>query len=175
MAGRKRRKTRRKTGRKITRRKIRFYGADKYGIQSLVMQGAGVTAGAVAGSMVARMIPIADLRLKSLVPIVLGAGIVSTKAGKKGIVKDAALGSVAIGIISLVKTLAPQLPFLAADESDLALVGYDEEEQAMLGLPYQGEDEDEIEGEDDSEYYGIPIGEEYDYYGQDTGVSPADL
>jgi hypothetical protein len=118
------------------------------------------------------MIPIKDLRLKSIIPILLGIGIMSTKQGKSGLVKDAALGSTAIGFISLLKTLAPNVPLLAADESELALLGYADtmldEEAAMLGLPVDGEDEEELDGEeDDLDYYGVPVSGE--------GSSPADL
>jgi len=186
----KRRKAPRRVYRKRRVARRRYYGAARKpatNIMSILMQGVGITGGAVGGSMVARMIPIKDLRIKSLIPVLLGVGIMSTKQGKKGLVKDAALGSTAIGFISLLKTLAPQVPLLAADETELALLGYaddmlDEEENAMLGLPIgedddlddlddlDGEEFDDLDGEEDdleeSEYMGIPIGE---------GASPADF
>ncbi len=183
---RKKRKAPKRVYRKRRVAKRRYYGAARRpaaakGIMALLMQGAGITGGAVGGSMIARAVPIKDLKIKSLVPIGVGILIMSTKMGKKGFMKDAALGSTAIGFISLLKTFVPNIPLLAADEEDLALLGMADdlldEERAMLGEPYDGDDDideldDLLEGEeddleDDEEYMGIPIGQD--------GMSPADF
>lgn len=196
----KRRKRRKPAVKRVYKRRVykkratpkrRYYGASRTvnnGITGLIMQGLSVTGGAVGGSMLARFIPIKNVKIKSFIPIALGAGLISTKMGRKGMVKDAALGSVAIGLISLLKTFVPTVPLLAADAEELALLGMAddllEDENAMLGLPigedyddydgedYDGEDYDDYDGEsdddlEDAEFMGIPINGE--------GASPADF
>lgn len=178
MAGRKSRKSR-KSSRKVSRRSRRayrgefgrrkrrsgrrFHGAIG-GFKPLetVMEVAGIGAGAVGASFVAKLVPVADMRIKALVPIALGVILPMLKFGKSAIMRNVATGSLAIGTIALIKAFAPQIPLLSgaqsAEEVIKAIEGMPEEEQALLGVTIQTSGEEVLQGSDT----------------QDAPLSPAD-
>lgn len=151
----------RRSKRRVSRRRVRrLYGdsVKKPSMMNTLKDGAGVVGGVIGASAIAKMFPIANPKIKAIVPIGLGIILSMTKFGRKGVMKNVALGSVAIGALSLVKQLAPSLP-LMGDE----YMGYtpelSAEERALLGIPYNGEPVDgDMEGD---ELTGDVDGDEY--------------
>jgi len=139
---------------RVHHRRKRHYLGGKNEIVHTLMEGAGVVGGAVGASMLAKLIPVSNAKIKAAIPIALGLGIGFTKFGRKGIVKDAALGSITIGMISLLKSFVPTLPLLSGD---VELMGYlpTGEQQAMLGQRLEGEVlEGDLDGELDGDFDG---------------------
>jgi hypothetical protein len=71
--------------------------------------------------------------------------------------KNIALGSVTVGILSLVKQLMPSLPLMGEEYYGYPQQALTGEEQAMLGIPFHGEDMNEDLGDE----LGDEIGNEY--------------
>ncbi len=108
-------------------------------IMGIVSEVGGVAAGAVGSSFVANMIPIANPKLKAAIPLALGIVLNSTKLGKTGIGKGIALGSIAVGTISLVKQFAPKLPLMTGDAEVYGML-VNPESRPMLGTTVEGDD-----------------------------------
>jgi len=130
---------------RVHHRRRHYMGGGKGALVSTLMEGAGVVGGAVGASFVSRMIPISNPKIKAAIPVALGLGLGLTKFGRKGIMKDVAMGSITIGMISLLKSFVPSIPLLSGD---VELMGYlpTGEAQAMLGAPIDGELEGDIDG-----------------------------
>ena len=140
------------------RRKRSYMGGlDVKSISGSIMEGAGIVGGAVGASFLSRMIPISNAKLKAAIPVALGLGLGMTKFGKRGIMKDVAMGSITIGMISLLKSFVPSLPLL---DGDVELMGYlpTSESQAMLGMNYDGDYDgmsvSEFDGDFDGDFEG---------------------
>ena len=118
----------------------------------------GLGAGAVGASFIAKMVPVKDARLKAAIAIALGLGIGATKLGRNRIMKSLAGGAIAVGSLSLVKALAPQLPLLSGVEDAVSAAGAIDalppEEKALLGMTVEGEIEGEYEGYDETSGIG---------------------
>jgi len=127
-------------GRKRSRKARRYHGAggtrlNVVGIGSDVV---GIGAGAVGGSMVAKFVPIADPRIKALIPLILGIVLSTMKFARSRIMQAVATGSMAVGTISLVKQFLPNVPMLAGAASAEDIIAsvnqLPAEEKAMLGF-----------------------------------------
>jgi len=126
----------------------------KSGVMSAVMDGSAVVGGVIGASAISKLVPVANPKVKALIPVALGIGLGMTKIGKSGIGKNIAIGAVAIGILNLVKQFAPALPLMGEEYFGIP-TELSSEESAVLGIPYQGEliegqgiDREEIEGEE---------------------------
>jgi hypothetical protein len=137
--GRKRR-SRRYRGFEGRRRTRRYHGAGgtRLNVMGIGTDVVGIGAGAVAGSAVAKLVPIADPRIKAAVPLILGIILSTMKFARSRIMQAVATGSVAVGTISLVKQFLPQIPMLAGAASAEDIIAsvnqLPAEEKAMLGF-----------------------------------------
>lgn len=128
-----------KKSRKHTRR-ARRYGFSMGGLKpvAILTEVAGLGAGAIGGSFLAKVIPVANTKIKALAPILLGVILERTKLGRSGIGKDIATGMITIGTLSLAKQFIPQIPVFAGVESAQELLttisNMPEEERALLGF-----------------------------------------
>jgi hypothetical protein len=107
-------------------------------------------AGAVAGALGMRYVPVADARAKAAIPLLLG--IVLAVKMKNEMVKAAAGGLAVAGGLALTKALAPNLPVLAGlDDEATYLPTADDEaaEEVAAALEEQENADDEDAGEDE--------------------------
>lgn len=121
-----------------SRRRVRYmggFGGKSKGIMALVMNGVAAGAGAIGGAFAAGKLPIANPKLKALVPIALGIGLGMTKFGKKPVMQSVSLGLIAGGTLALVRQFAPNLPMLAGDD-DYTTMGITEQlgSDSMVGM-----------------------------------------
>lgn len=129
--------------RRVSRRRVRRYhgGMGKLRPVAILTEVAGLAGGAIAGSFLAKVVPIANTKVKAIIPILVGVVLGQMKFGRSGIGKDVASGMVTIGALSLARQFVPQIPVFAGVESAQELLtsiqGLPAEEQAMLG--YDGE------------------------------------
>lgn len=148
-------------GGKKSRRARRYHGAPKADILGFATDIISVGAGAVGASFVAQKIPVANAKIKALIPIALGLGIGLTKFGRNRMAKSAAGGMIAVGTLSLVKQFFPTVPLLSgADDAETVAGAIDalpDEEKALLGYVVSGVDGEVINGEDDVETYGVGV------------------
>lgn len=106
-----------------------------------LITGAVAVGGGVAASMAAHYIPIANPKAKAAIPILLGMVLASLPLARKNkMVHAAAIGSVVVGAMSLVRQMAPNVPLLTGDMQyyggDMYVPQYGEQ-AAMLGYPAQ--------------------------------------
>jgi len=138
-------------GRRRSSRRRYHGGGTKFNPIALITEVAGLGAGAVAGSFAAKFTPIANPKIKALVPLILGILLTQLKFARSKIVRDMATGSMAIGTISLIKQFIPQLPLLAGSESAESIISslkqLPPEEQALLGM--DGADSEVLTGAGD--------------------------
>lgn len=127
--------------RRISRRRVRRYhgaGIGKLKPVAILTEVAGLAGGAIAGSFLAKVVPVANTKVKALIPILAGVVLGQMKFGRSGIGKDAAQGMIAIGSLSLARQFVPQIPVFAGVESAQELLtsiqGLPAEEQALLGF-----------------------------------------
>lgn len=163
MAGKKRRKISRK--RHVSRRRGVSLMAGKIGstagIAEVMIDGGLGVAGAIGGSLLSNMAPIADPRIKAALPLVAGIAIGMTNLSKKKQIAAMASGMIIIGGVSLVKQFFPNIPLLAGEEE------YEE-------IP------EEIEGENvsllgqNTDLSDMLEGESVDMMGEEF-LSPADI
>jgi hypothetical protein len=73
-------------------------------------------AGGVASAMVVNKIPVKDARIKAALPIIVGLGLAGTVGKQNAIARQIATGMMTIGMISLFKKFAPNVPMLAGEE-----------------------------------------------------------
>ncbi len=132
---------RKRRSRRSRRSRARLYGFSMKSINpvGIATQIAGVGAGAVAGSFAAKYVPIANPKIKALIPILLGIVLpMLPKVGRMKIMADIATGSIAIGTISLVRQFLPSVPLLAGAESAESVVAamnqLPDEQKAILGI-----------------------------------------
>lgn len=149
-------------GGKKHRRARRYHGAPKMDIMGFATDIISVGAGAVGASFIAQKVPVANAKIKALIPIALGLGIGLTKFGRNRMAKSAAGGMIAVGTLSLVKQFFPTVPLLSgADDAETVAGAIDalpEEEKALLGMVVSGVDGAVIEGDDDApETYGVGV------------------
>ena len=148
-------------GGKKHRRARRYHGAPKIDIMGFATDIISVGAGAVGASFIAQKIPVANAKIKALIPIALGLGIGMTKLGRNRMAKSAAGGMIAVGTLSLVKQFFPTVPLLSgADDAETVAGAIDalpDEEKALLGYVVSGVDGEVIQGESDVETYGVGV------------------
>lgn len=164
VAGRRTRKKARRyhgiEGRRRSRAR-RYHGAGKLNIVGLATEIVGLGAGAVGGSFVAQKLPIANAKIKALIPIALGLGLGMTKFGRSNIAKAAAGGMIAVGTLSLVKQFFPTVPLLTgADDAETVAGAIDalpDEEKALLGYVVSGEDGETVETPETYGYIDAPL------------------
>ena len=113
-----------------------------------------VGAGAVAGSFIGKLVPIKDTRIKAATPLI--AGVVLPMVIKNKMVDQLALGMAAIGVVSLVKSFAPNLNLLGVEGDDLYTVPMTAL-PATMGLPVEGEPDAEGEAISIDDMAGIPL------------------
>ena len=141
------RKVSRKARRRVTRR---YHGLSVGKLKpiAILTEVAGIGAGAIAGSFLAKVVPIANTKVKALIPILAGVVIGHMKFGRSGIGKDIATGSIAVGALSLARQFVPQIPVFAGAESASEILqsirALPAEEQAMLGYDGSSELGDEV-------------------------------
>lgn len=73
-------------------------------------------AGGVASAVIVNRVPLKDARIKAALPIVVGMGLAGTIGKTNDLARQVATGMMAIGMISLFKKLAPNVPMLAGEE-----------------------------------------------------------
>lgn len=131
-----------------------------------MLKNAGLAiAGGVGAGMLVSKVPIADKRVKSALPIVAGIVLNGTLGKRNKLVSGVAEGMVILGAVSLFKSLAPNVPFLAGDDPQYFIpAGYPWTPPGAPALP----DETGMTGEP------VRIGEMVDM-GADEYYSPADL
>jgi len=121
-------------------------------IQNFGIDALTLLVGAVAASFVANMAPVKNQKIKAAIPIGIGAAAMFSPLAKNRLVQAAALGSVAVGLFSLLRSISPKIPLLAGqDNAETVAAAIDSlpaEERAILGL------------EDKTERYQQPAGEE---------------
>lgn len=104
------------------------------------LQSIGIgAAGAVGGTMIGNAIPIADPRLKAIMPLI--AGILLSGFGKSAMLKKLAYGMSIGGALSTIKAIAPNIPMLAGEESAMQITPSDIEQAVLTGAitPAQGQ------------------------------------
>lgn len=127
-----------------------------------MLKNAGLAiAGGIGAGFLANKMPIADKRIKSALPIVAGIVLSGTLGRKNRMVKGVAEGMVILGAVSLFKSLAPNVPFLAGDTQYFIPAGLPYNPQGQL--PY-----DENMGQT------VRMGEVVNM-GMDEYYSPADI
>lgn len=124
-----------------SRRSVRRFSGARIGgvnVMGIGTDVVGMAGGAVAGSAVAKFVPIADPRIKALIPLLLGIVLSSMKFAKSRIMQAVATGSTAVGVISLVRQFLPNVPMLAGAASAEDIIAsvnqLPPEEKAMLGF-----------------------------------------
>jgi hypothetical protein len=142
-----------------------------------MMQAAVVIGGAVGGNVLANVVPIANTKIKSSIPLLLGI-VLAIAGAKNKMLRALGLGMSAIGGVRLVREFVPNMPLLASEPAKLSLADaqnalrlgvisqaeYDTVKGALLGGPTQYAGADEIpfhEGEDDD------VAGDYDVAGDD--------
>jgi len=112
----------------------RFMGVGKPGgIADMLMSGLVVGAGALGGSVAGKMTPVNDAKIKAGVPIAVGIAL--PFISKNQMVQKLALGSIAIGLYSLVKSFAPSSVPLLGTENITFLTPA---QARTMGLPFAG-------------------------------------
>lgn len=133
---------------KKSRRVTRYSGIlpnKKDFLKPLINSGMAV-GGAIAGSMIANKLPIANKKLQAGVPILAGLVLGMSKFGRKDIVQNIASGMMIAGGLALVRQLAPTLPLLAG-ENDIDML--DNAYGSPVELGYSGtESLESIAGDD---------------------------
>lgn len=93
----------------------------------------GVGVGIAGGSLVANFVPIKDSRIKALVPMIIGLIL---PMFPDPFIRHIGHGSLAVGAISLMRQLLPQIPILAGGENLNTAIGtirqLPQREQAVL-------------------------------------------
>ncbi len=109
-----------KGSQKGRRRGTRNYKEDA---TSVIKNSFIAAASGVGVSFLANKMPIQNRWVKPLVPITVGAGMLLAQEGKRidPMVASAALGMIAIGGLSIFRTMAPAVPLLAG-ESDYVVI-----------------------------------------------------
>lgn len=140
----------------------------------VLIQGAAGIGGAIGAGVVANMIPIKDLRIKSLIPIAAAVLLASTKMGRTKMMQGVITGMTVAGGLSLVRQFVPNLPLLAGEEDDLLdYIPPEDEEAAMLGYT---DDLDEDFGQDDLDELSELDGEAMEVGGEeDEFLTQADM
>lgn len=108
-----------------------------------------VGTGAVVGSMIGRLVPVSDTRIKAGVPLALG--IILPMVAKNKLIQSLALGLTTIGVVSMVKTFAPNIALLGVDEPMLITA----DQAKLLGLPISGVEGDQ--GINVTDMAGVPM------------------
>jgi len=138
---RKRRRSRRSYGFEGRRRRKRYYGGGGGGRVSpvgAIINGAVAIGGGVASSMAAHYIPIANPKIKAVIPIAIGLALgVMPMTRRNKVMQSVALGSIIVGGLSLVRQMLPTVPLLTGDiyEGETMYVPQYGEAPAMLGYP----------------------------------------
>jgi len=93
----------------------------KSGVMDTVMLALYGLASGIGLSIVANKLPISDARVKAALPIAGGFGILAIPEGKPDIKAAAAVGSMIIGGLSMVRAVAPTIPMLAGEDDYILL------------------------------------------------------
>jgi hypothetical protein len=93
-------------------------GGKKLDIKNLLMGTVVGTGAAVAGTMITAKIPIANPKLKSALPLLMGIGLsfVAGKSKHGDMISQAATGMLIAGGLAMVKQFAPNLSLAGEDE-----------------------------------------------------------
>ena len=126
--------------------KVRSYA--KTDAVSVVKNAAIAAGGGIAAGMLANKLPIANPKLKAIIPIVAGVALATTIGRKKHMFHELGTGMVVLGVVALVRQLAPTVPMLAGEDDGEQLLGFmDDQGQQELsygGEPMQIGDDDEF-------------------------------
>jgi len=148
---------------KKRRGRRRYHGLAGLGGSKGDMMAAGTNvaigiAGAIAGALGMRYVPVADARAKAAIPLLLGL-VLSVKM-RQPMIRAASGGLAIAGGLALIKALAPNLPVLAGLDAEDELLGGATQEQIADQVAAALEDEggeDGMEGatEEDEELMGV--------------------
>lgn len=112
----------------MTKRRRPKAKAESSKIMDTVMSALYGLAAGVGLSIVANKLPIADARVKAALPIAGGFGILAIPQGEgkpdmkaAAAVSSAAIGSMIVGGLSMVRALAPTIPMLAGEDDYILL------------------------------------------------------
>ena len=121
--------------------------ANRYkGKSELVPVLAGLAAGAVGISMLSKVLPIGNDKMKAAIPLAVGAiGLGSKHVYGNSFLKHAAMGSAVLGILSLMKAFVPSMPLLAGAD-DVQYIPVNDEVAGQLGYSINGESADSLMG-----------------------------
>lgn len=89
--------------------------ARRAGLYETVMDTGKLIIGGVGSAMLVNKLPIQNPIIKSATPIVAGAILAGTIGKKQPVVRCIATGMMTIGLISVFRKLAPNVPFLAGE------------------------------------------------------------
>ena len=162
------RKITRRFGKTIKSRKRRKHGAAmgsrSGGIASqkpmdLAINMGIALAAAIAGSMGANKIPVANSKIKAAIPLVAGLGLGMSKYGRKPKIMAAAIGLSIAGGLALVNQFKPGLTTLAGDDTVFLPNNMSGPEMLVISEELNGELDGEIDGELDGELDGEIDGE----------------
>lgn len=116
--------------------KVRSYA--KTDAVSVVKNAAIAAGGGIAAGMLANRLPIANPKLKAIIPIVAGVALATTIGRKKHMFHELGTGMVVLGVVALVRQLAP-IPMLAGEDDGEQLLGFMDDQQGQQELSYGGE------------------------------------
>lgn len=160
-----------KKRRKSNTSRRRRTGGGRVNIQKILMMGGAAAAGAVGAGAVANMVPLPDPKMKAALPIVAGIALGMSKMGRQELFAMASVGMVSAGALALVRQFAPNVPLLAgedetlldyvpAEDEDVALLGYDEDDEDLYGASVDMDGENvEVGYNDEDEEIDIMDGE----------------
>jgi len=136
-------------------------GFDPLGVATDV---SGIILGGILGSFLGGVMPIKNPYLKALVPISVGALVVSIpKLAKNRFIHRAGLGALGVGGFSITKNLIPKAPLLSgaedAESIGRAIDALPAEEKAILGITDQTYMGDFQETAGEAQYTGNNAGE----------------
>lgn len=110
-----------KKGSTAKRRRPMGKDKDKSGVMDTVMLALYGLASGIGLSIVANKLPISDARAKAALPIAGGFGILAIPEVNPDIKAAAAVGSMIVGGLSMVRALAPTIPMLAGEDDYILL------------------------------------------------------
>jgi len=112
----------------------------KFNVGSAINEIAGLTVGAILTSALASKIPLANAKIKALIPI--AAGLILAKMPKiksNELLSNGCKGAIVAGALGLIRQMVPSLPLLAGDD-EVVQIPVTSEQARMLGFELADEE-----------------------------------
>lgn len=173
----------RKKGKREKRGRYLHGAADGFKPLDLATDGIALLTGALIGGFTGNLIPIKNSYVKALAPLGLGVVTVSIpQLSKVRFMNRAALGSITVALVSMLRNLWPKAPLLSGETAETvaaAIDNLDDEQRAVMGLiparETAGDDGDEESDGMGAVPYSETAGDDGAFIPEDAPLSPAHM